>query len=85
MWFCHVICSQERGKVKNPSATRRAQMWTFPQTWCACPHPQSTIPFAVPNSPFLQQETPVVWPGHWGSRRHLKGRLGEGGHMTFKT
>ena len=63
MWFCHVICSQERGQVKNPSATRRAQMWTFPQTMVPLPPLPEHYPFCCSQLPIPAAGNPsgLAW------------------------
>lgn len=64
--------------MKNPSAAPWALKWAFPQTKeCSPFHAPTSVPLAIPSPQFLQQENPSGVALVLGSRRHLKGWLGE--------
>ena len=80
---CYLL--SRKGQSEDSQCNSVGPNWTFPQSRPCLPPPPDHYPFCCSQLPVPAAGNPVVWPGHWGSRRYLKGWLGEGGHVTFKT
>ena len=68
---------KEKGRVKNPSAAQWAPKWAFPQSKeCLSLHPKF-YPSCCSQPPIPAAGNPSGLASALGSRRHLKGWLGE--------